>query len=273
MSEEDVKKKEVEDGKKGDDTPIYTEVESLAMQIGWNPNHEGERDFVSAKDFIVRSKEIQDTMSTQLKNQDTKLSNLENSLNEVKQHHSRVYKAEVAKLKLEVSRLKTEKNKAISDGDHAKVEEIDGRIKEIEKIPEEVPATSAKKPNPEYEAWLEKNPWYESDSELKQYAITQGNSSEFEGLPYTTMLNKVTERVKAMFPEKFKTADKQKPVQTVETPQAKKKTEDKSKSKYKFSDLTEAQKKQCRDFVRLGVMKEEEYIEDLAKLGAIGEEY
>ncbi|MHC4753458.1 MAG: hypothetical protein ACYTFW_26800, partial [Planctomycetota bacterium] len=78
---------EAKPDKKPEETPPepeYTDIEKTAMKIGWNPDHKGERDFVSAEEFIIRGKEIQDTMSTQLKSTNKKITDLERGIQDIK---------------------------------------------------------------------------------------------------------------------------------------------------------------------------------------------
>ncbi|MHC4753457.1 MAG: hypothetical protein ACYTFW_26795 [Planctomycetota bacterium] len=157
----------------------------------------------------------------------------------------------------------------MEDGDNKAVGEIDEQIDRINKIPDDPPATAAPKSNPEFEAWRNKNDWYDADTELKAYADAQGAAPEFQGLPYATLLNRVTERVKKMFPDRFPEAVKKKipAAPTVEAPTKTRKTT--SKSKNTFADLTDSQKRTCNEFVKLGVMTQEEYIKDLEDLGEL----
>ena len=68
MSDEE-KKPEVKPEK--DDKKVAEtskEVEEIAMKLGWNPDHTGDdRPYVGPKEFILRSREIQDTTAKQLR--------------------------------------------------------------------------------------------------------------------------------------------------------------------------------------------------------------
>ena len=276
MGEEDVKPGE-EDAKpdeadvKPDEKPAepeYNDIEKTAMRIGWNPKHEsGDREYVSAEDFIIRSKEIQNTMSKEMKAQNRKLSSLERTIGDLKTHNDSVYKAQVAKLKTEIGTLRTQRRQAVEDGDDKAVRDIDNRIDQIDQIPDEAPTTQTK-PNPEFEAWKDKNDWYEADTELKNYADAQGGAPEFQGLPYGVMLDKVKERVQKMFPDKFpKPKEKITPAaSSVEKP-AGKKSLDKDKQKFTYKDLTDDQKRMCDEFEKHGAMTRKEYIKSLEDAG------
>ena len=248
--------------------PEYSEIEKTAMKIGWNPTHKGERDFVSAEEFIIRSKEIQDTMSAQQKAMNKKITDLERGIKNINAHNESVYRAQVAKLKSEVVKLQTQRRQAVEDGDNKTVDQIDAQIDRIDKIPDTPPSTETPQ-NPEFEAWRDKNDWYDQDTELKAYADAQGAAPEFQGLPYSVLLDKVTERVKTMFPDKFPELKKKStpPAPTVEPSTPRKTTS--SKSKHTYADLTDSQKKMCDEFVKLGAMTREQYIKDLEDIGEL----
>ena len=46
-------------------TEAQVAIEAIAKDIGWNPDHQGDRPAVSAEDYIRRSREIQDTQKAQ----------------------------------------------------------------------------------------------------------------------------------------------------------------------------------------------------------------
>ncbi|MHC4635861.1 MAG: hypothetical protein ACYSYU_11770 [Planctomycetota bacterium] len=94
-------------------------------------------------------------------------------------------------------------------------------------------------------------------------------------MKYSTMLDKIAAATKKAFPEKFKgeTPEKfkgetpaAKPgAQTVETPQSR----GGGKKKFTFSDLSSSQKELCKTYETTGVMKRDEYIAELVKIGEL----
>ena len=250
------------------------EIEELAIQLGWNPNYDGEdRKYVGAKEYILRSREIQDTSAKQLKSTRRQVTDLERGLEALKKHNEAVYEVQVANLKKEVRRLKKQRKEADEDGDTELVKELDKEIDDINKIPTKVSVPETKS-NPDFIAWLDKNSWYETDKEMQLYADIQGQSSELAGLPAKKFYEAVTKRVKKHFPEKFetekkdteKTATFEHKVPPVEGPTPRRK----SKPKFTFNDLSEEQKKNCKFFIERGAIKSEaDYIEDLVKIGQL----
>lgn len=243
-------------------------LEEVAKELGWNPDYEGEGK-VDAKTYLLRSREIQDTMRDHIKEQKSQLSELNNSVAELKAHNEKVYKAEVKKLKSEVESLKKERKEAIEDGDVDKVEELDGQIDELKEsmaVPgkkddgEQEPSS-----NPEFDAWVAENQWYNNDAEMAAFA--DSIATDYPGAPFKRVAALVDRKVREVFPDKFSEGgptpaapQKSKTPSPVEKGGAKPQT-----SKFTKADLTETQKSVMQQFVRQGIMTEKQYIEDIAK--------
>ena len=230
-------------------------LESIATELGWNPDFEGEGK-VDAKTYLLRSREIQNTMRDHIKEQKSQLSNLAGSVEELKIHNERVYKAEVTRLKAELSSLKKEKREAIEDGDVDKVEELEGQIGEVEAAIVQPEKTSSK--NTEFDAWVVDNKWYNEDPEMAAYADTI--AIENKGAPFARVAALVESKVKVMFPEKFQAATPRTP-SPVEGSRGKAPTE-----KFSRANLTSDQINIMSQFVKQGIMTEKQYIADIAKL-------
>ena len=141
-------------------------IEALAMKLGWNPDHEGDdRPYVSAEEYILRSREIQDTTSKQLRATRRETSDLKAGLEALKDHNEKVYKVQVANLKKELRALKKQRREADEDGDDKLVRQLDKEIEDIERIPNEAPVKQTQL-SPAFTKWLEVNDWYGSDTEM-----------------------------------------------------------------------------------------------------------
>lgn len=165
-------------------------IEDLATQIGWNPNYKG-ADAIDAATYILKSREIQDTMkdhNVDLKNQ---LVNLQGSVDALKEHNERVYKAEVKRMQSEIAALKEQKRKAVELADVDEVTKLDQQIDEIEKdltAPAPKPKEST---NPVYDTWIKDNQWYLTDPEMANFAETV--AEQYKGAPleeYILLLGK-----------------------------------------------------------------------------------
>jgi len=241
-------------------------IEDLATQIGWNPNHEG-KDKVDAATFILRSREIQETMRDNNKDLKNQLSNVQGSIEALKEHNERVYRADVRRMQTEIETLKKEKRSAVELADVEKVDEIEQKIENIQKdlvapkqtTPNEPPA------NPVYSEWIKDNQWYLDDQEMAQYAEVV--AQQYQGAPLDRIYKIIRNKVAEVFPDKFE-SEKQtttKPIgpkSPVESPTNK----GNNKSTFTKTDLTPDQLVIMNQFVKSGVMTEDQYIKDIAKM-------
>lgn len=244
-------------------------VTELAMKLGWNPDHEGgDRPFKSAEEYILMSREIQDTTSKQLRAQRRETDDLKAGLDALKDHNEKVYKVHVKNLKKELRGLKKQRGEAEEDGDTGLVRQIDKEIKEIEDTPDEVSVKDTKR-SPTFKKWLEKNDWYNTDEEMQIYADAQSYDKELVGLPEEKVYAAIRKRTKKQFPERFeqvKTETEPKPkAPSVESSTPPKK----EKSKFTMKDLNEDQKKYAKTFADQGIMKVEDYINELVEIGEL----
>jgi hypothetical protein len=226
------------------------EVDALATEIGWNPDGD-----LNAKDFILKSKDIQNTMRGHIKDQKNLVSGLTNSVKELKIHNERVYKAENKQLKSELKSLKKEKRTAIEDGDVDKVDEIDEQIDGVkEAISKPEPKTESS--NPDFDDWSKENEWYLNDPEMAAYADKIADDND--GAPFKRVATLIGKKVKEMYPDKFETKSTPKP-SPVESG-----TRRIAVAKFTKADLNSGQKTIMRQFVQQGIMTEKQYISDIA---------
>lgn len=224
-------------------------VEDLAAEIGWRADGE-----LDADAYILKSRDIQDTMRTHIKDQKKQLFDLGSSVKELKTHNERVYKAEVSKLKTELTTLKQEKKNAIEEGDVKKVEELDSQIDGVKDAMESPAEEDAG--NLEFNDWAKDNIWFNKDKEMTAYA--NAIADQHQGAPFSRISALATKKVKEMFPDKFTTTRKESsPVEGSE-----KRT---ISTKFTKADLTQGQRGIMSQFVKQGIMTEKAYLADIAK--------
>jgi len=257
-------------------------IEELATQLGWKHDHDGEN-FVDASTYILRSREIQDSMRDHNKDLKSQLSNLQGSVDALKEHNERVYKAELTRMQGEIERLRKERREAIETADVDKVDALDKEITGLEENLNQPAPKSGPSTNPIYDDWVKDNEWYLTNNEMAAYADTV--AQQYAGAPLERLYPLVRQKVAEVFPEQF--ASK-------ETPQGDKKmtlanpnpNPDKStKAKavgpaspvergtksgatpvFTKADLTSEQQTIMNQFVKSGIMTEEQYIKDISKL-------
>jgi len=244
-------------------------VKELAAQLGWREDHQGE-DAVDAVTYILRSKDIQKSMSQHNKDLKDQLQTLNSSVEALKKHNETVYKAEVKKLEAEVAVLKKERKSAIELADVDKVEELDKQIDELQKdiaAPKvEAKKTSAANDNPAYDVWIKDNQWYLKDDEMATFADSV--AQQYVGAPLDRLYKIVRTKVQEVFPDKFEAV---KPAGQVKSPIGPQSPVERSSAKgngatFTKADLTPDQVQIMTQFVRGGIMSEEQYINDIAKM-------
>lgn len=278
MPDEEPEVKEVETKEepvveKKPDEPEQSEVEKLAMKIGWNPNHkEGDRDYKTAEEFILSSKDIQTTQTKQNKSLKREIDDLKRSIGNLRGHYDTFYGVQVKALKSRIKDLQVRKKEAVEDGDSEAVAMIDNQINEINAIPDALPQDNASEPSEEFIEWQDENEWYTEDPEMHLYADKIGQEYAQKGLPLKKVFELVTRDVKKIFPEKFESQKKEEPVPKKKTPQtapvegATETRRSSAKSKYTIKDLSDEQKAIAKDFAAKGIMTVEQYIEQLTEI-------
>jgi hypothetical protein len=235
-----------------ENAPDYTEK---AKEAGWKPLEEyaGDPDqWIDAKEFVRRAPLYEKNHKLGKKVQD-----LEKTIFELKGHMGKVSDAAYRKA---VADLTAQRDEAIDLGDKAQVKEIDQAIKDAEALK---PAPVI---DPAITTWEQENgKWFYADNEIADFGYTymdrylsRNPGKTAEGL---ALMEKA---VKAAFPDKFENTKRKAPpaVEGGGTTIA--------KSKFTRADLSDDQRKVVDRFVRQGVMKEEEYIQQLVETGEIG---
>lgn len=263
----------IADVKPVDDSNSGDSVEELATKLGWRKDHAG-AESVDASTYILRSKDIQKTMRDHNKDLKGQVSSLSGSIDALKDHNERVYNADVKRMQNEITTLKAQKREAVELADVDKVELLDKQIEEVQKDISE-PKKAESSNNPVYDEWVADNQWYLTDDDMAKYADTV--AEQYQGAPADRLYNLVRAKVAEVFPEKFESVktdnstridnvktDDVKPIgppAPVESGQTKG-----NSSSFSKADLSQDQLTIMNQFVGTGVMTEEQYINDIAKL-------
>jgi len=259
--------------KVGDDENEVT-IEDLATQIGWNANYDGE-DSVDAATYILKSREIQDTMKDHNTDLKTQLAEMKNSINDLKNHNERVYRTDVKRMQNELNSLKIQKREAVELADIVKVDEIDKQIDDLQRDLDKPEIKETVSSNPVFDEWIKDNQWYLNNPEMATYAETI--AEQYEGAPLDRIYKIVRQKTMEVFPENFN--DKKTVLTNKETNQSDNEGKaigpkdpveaaknNKTKSNFTKADLTPDQIAIMNQFAKLGVMTEEQYIKDIVKM-------
>lgn len=256
---------------KGDDekSTDLSETENLAIELGWNPDHEGE-DAVDAKTFILRSRDIQDTMRKTNKDNKRKIDNLQKGIKDIKDYYHKLDETRAEKMASEIIRLNDERYTAIEEGDVDKVKGLDKDIKAAEKEAE--PIMDEDDDNPVFDEWVSDNKWYGTDDEMTQYADEQSKLSKYKGVPYQRVLQMIEKSAMDIFSDKFKSngkpdkqTTKEKIIPKVEGTKARS-----SKRTPSVSDLDAEQKEMMKNILSVDdSLTQKEYLKGLQEMGEI----
>lgn len=256
MTEEN---KEVVPEQSQEQAPELSPIEQQALEMGWKPRDafEGSDDeFIDAKEY-VRRKPLFDRLEQQSK----QLKNVNKTLEQLKTHYTKMREVEFNRA---LSELKNARKQSISDGDGDRFEVLDDQIKKVEQEAAQVMSDQDEVPTSdpaEFKAWTAKNSWYQQDEAMTAYADRVGlkhkEAVAAGELTPLQVLQKVEQAVRAEFPQKFRNPNKDTAPSVGES-----KASGRRADSFKAS-LNETERKIMNNFVRSGIMTEEQYLKDL----------
>lgn len=236
-------------------------VQQEAMAQGWVPKEEFQGDehkWVDAGEFLRRGelfKKIEQVSKTAKQAQQT--------LAEFKSHYAKVKETEYQNA---LKALKSERRSAMAEGDFERVEAIEEKMEgvktEAASIKEEV-AVQPPEVHPEVAAWVESNPWYNKDADMRAVADGIALQLNKEGVTGSELLKSIDVKIRKIFPTKFTNPNRERP-SAVESTGAKGTT----RVKDDFQ-LSEQETRIMNGFVRDGLMTKEQYIADLKAVKGI----
>lgn len=248
-------------GAENEATPLQVnEVEQRAIDMGWRPKEEfngNEDDFIDAAEFVRRK-----PLFDKIENTSRELKDVKKALQALEVHHSKVRETEYQRA---LNDLKAQKKTALEEGDADLLISIDEQITDLkaqEQANKVVERQAAATPDPRFVQWVDKNPWYAQDNELREFADAAGlaYAKANKDLSPEDVLSYVEKRVRKAYPDKFENKKREKP-STVES------GDNNAPTRKTTSDpdsiLTDEERKVMNTFVRQGVMTKEKYIEQI----------
>lgn len=230
----------------------YSPIELKALEMGWNPDFEGdEADFVDAKEFVGR-KPLYDKIQGLSK----KYKEVEKTLDLLKEHHGKVKETEY---KRAIADLRAAKKDALIEGDADKVLEIEEAIDDVQEARTKENnrgEQSSPEVHPDFQRWVDKNSWYVNNGEMHDFADGVGlayRNRNPDASP-SDVLEYVEKRIRKEYSTTFENPNKRRP-SSVETSN--------NTPTRKGSDsfqLTEQETEVMKKFVRQGVLTKEQYI-------------
>lgn len=250
------------------EAPAVSPDEEKALSSGWVPKAKwveagnDESTWRSAREFNERGELFSAISSTKRELRQTQA-----TLTALQKHHNYVFERAHQKAREE---LKKEKRQAIRMEDFERAEELDSELEQLDsnhnaerqivaQVQQQVQATGGV--HPDFQAWQDRNTWYNSDQDLHDFAEAAGMAyykSHPQAAP-ADVLKHVEATVKKAYPEKFgvrKTAPS--PVASAN------KTTRTARSA--AEDLDDTELSIMNNLVRAGVMTEAEYRAELKKV-------
>lgn len=249
-------------------------VAEKARSKGWKPLEEytGEAaDWVDAKEFLGRER-----LFNTIHDQRREIKKLEKDISAISKHFENMEKAAYTRA---LNELKAKQAVAVEEQDVSAVKETTEQIAELTKQhAEQKQSQTQQGESPEFVQWRQDNEWFEKDSEMREDAIAIGVGYAAKNLDKSQeeVLRYVTEKVKKIYPEKFKKPVRKEPVVESGNGTGSEAQPATKKSKgLTVGDLDEREVATMKTFIKRGVFKEqakklniseqEVYLRDLAK--------
>lgn len=248
------------------------ELMEQAKSMGWKPKEEmddDDKEWVDYDEFVRRAplfKRIEKLRKTTQK--------LKAALSDLSTHHNRMREDFQRQKELEIEQLNQLLDEATAQGDVQTSRNIRKNIQNAQKELEELPDESSIKDDLDavYEDWVAENSWFNTEPEMKAYAqvvgsgfIAQNSENGVLKVPAEEVYEFVQNEVQSRFKDYFNKSKRQSTPVTTRSGPARRASSKKPTAR----DLNEAQKRVMTNLVRAGVMTEQEYIDDLAKAGAL----
>lgn len=250
------------------DEPEYTDTELRAMEKGWSPDKENlpeGKEWVDAGEFLRNEKFFAEINKLKRETRQTK-----QAFEALKEHHRKVQEVERSNL---LEQLKRQKKAALEEADHDAVIEIDEQISEVKSAKPEAVTEPAAGGNEAFETWVEHNQWYTNDADMRQtadelgaaYFMRSGNKASPDEI-----YEYVEKRIKTLYSDKFaKPASRKRATPAVEGASTGRSQQRTTARKATAKDLSPDQRKVMKQFVKTGALTEQEYIDELIKIGEL----
>ena len=238
------------------------------MSQGWKPREQfveeggNESDWRPAKEFVDRGELFSKIEDVKRENR-----NLKRTMQLFREHHEKVAKVEYQRA---LDTLKEQKKAALIDGDADRVIAIDTEILETRDaqkaaaVQQGFEDEQAPVVNPAFQAWVERNSWYNYDPEMRIFADQMGVAMK-QASPSSTpemILKEVEKRVKKAYSEKFANPRKE------EAPAVEGGNTTRKSAKATI-ELSEEEQRAMKRFVKAGAMTEEQYIAEVKTMRGI----
>ncbi len=260
----EVKAEPVVEVKETPSVPELSPVAQQAMEQGWLPKDEwiaagrDPEEHRSAKEFVERGELYKSIHSTK-----RELKQTQATLDALQRHHRYVFEKAHQQA---IRDLRAEKRLAIRNDDIDRLEEIETEIEQLQdqhvkEVAVVQAQTQAAQPAPEFQNFVDRNPWYLTEKALRDEADAAGFIYLNNGGDRTQLFSHVEKEMRRKFPDKFG-VKRAAPNAVAGVDRSGKK----APSKDDFP-MSSEEKQIMMTFVNQGIMTEAEYIKELKKAG------
>lgn len=244
---------------------IQPTIEDIAKEKGWKPKEEYEGEpshWRSAEVFLALEEPLKriEALGKELKN-------TKKTMQVLQEHHSKVKESEFNRA---LTYLKAQKKEAYEKGDVDAIIKIDDKIQEVkdtqakQKEAEEVKENPMSDGEAVFVSWMQDNPWYETDEDLRDFADATGQIYHTKNPDKSPedVLEYVANKVKNTFKDKFENKNRKK---TSAVDGGDRNSNSRSTSSLDI-ELSDNERKVMNTLVRSGLMTKEEYMKDIKAL-------
>lgn len=236
--------------------PEFTETENKAREQGWVPKDEwtGDGKWRDAEAFLDRGE-----LFGKIDAQNREIKSTRQALQALQQHYSKVSETEY---KRALETLKKEKKEALLEGDADGVMDADEKIAQLRENVRQAPAQQQQvdnTPHPEFQAWLNKNGWYESNSVMRAAADQLGRDLAGPGKSPSEVLRDVEREIRKEFAHKFNNPNREK------APAVEGGGNTGGSKSGERVQLSEVEEQVMKKLVGSGVLTKDQYIADIRK--------
>lgn len=193
----------------------YNSIELKAIDQGWIPKEEfdgDESEFIDAPEFVRRGE-----LFGKIEKQSKELKAVRQALEALSAHHTKVKEMEYERA---LKTLKDARRQATFEGDHERALALEDKIDEVkterEQIAKDASQATVQETDDRYTAefqnWVDKNSWYESNKVMRATADALGKQLYNEGHSPAEVLKMVESEIRREFAHKFSSPASRRPM-------------------------------------------------------------
>ena len=253
------------------ETPELSPVEQKAIEQGWVPKDQWKGDpeeWRPAREFVERGELYKSIHELKRKDKQREV-----ALTAIQRHHEHVFTKAYEQAMRD---LKAEKRAAMREQDFDRLEEVESKIEvlqenhqqEVKQMQVVQAAAAPANSNTEFQAFLDRNTWYEADDTLRLEADIIGGHYMKKGGTADKLFSHVEQEIKKRYPEKFGIAPVKRgaPNAVAGVDRTNKKA---PKGDLTMNDVPETQRGVIRQMAAASGVSEADYIKELKRIGAL----